>query len=429
MGWHILVVVVPKEVEYPDTPFLWITGQDNDGDPIPKVTSQDMIIVGDFAVQTKTVGAALFQVPNQPVTFPNDPCDADTKNGTCYTAEECSQKGGTNSGSCASGYGVCCTFALNCGQQSSENNTYFESKGTESGSCTLKICPCNDNICQLRLDFETFSLTGPSSETTAVCDGIFGQCKYNTDAETFTTASQCATDLFSITNPGGSSPPAICGTNTNEHMYVDSNSACNDMNLILGTSAVGTSLATRSWSVRVTQIECTSNLLAPAGCTQYFYGDDSGTVKTYNYAGGYHLANQNQVQCIRREKGNCKICYAAVAETDFSVSGAAAKNFATADCCSYGEDGAGFGYDCVIIDGLSASTGKPLAFQNFCGNGGLLTAAGAVAAAANQKTLCTKQQPFKLQFQSDNWESKAKETDVAHPQIGYNLAYTMSSSC
>ena len=44
------------------------------------------------------------------------------------------------------------SVALNCGQQSSENNTYFESKGTESGSCTLKICPCNDNICQVFLN-------------------------------------------------------------------------------------------------------------------------------------------------------------------------------------------------------------------------------------------------------------------------------------
>ena len=32
-------------------------------------------------------------------------------------------------------------------------------------------------------------------------------------------ASQCATDLFSVTNPGGSTKknPSICGTNTGEH--------------------------------------------------------------------------------------------------------------------------------------------------------------------------------------------------------------------
>ena len=44
--------------------------------------------------------------------FPNDPCTGESKNGTCYTTEECNQKGGTRSGSCAQGYGVCCTCKL-----------------------------------------------------------------------------------------------------------------------------------------------------------------------------------------------------------------------------------------------------------------------------------------------------------------------------
>ena len=36
--------------------------------------------------------------------------------------------------------------------------------------------------------------------------------------EAATEASQCATDIFSVTNPGGSAtPPAICGINTGEH--------------------------------------------------------------------------------------------------------------------------------------------------------------------------------------------------------------------
>ena len=123
-------------------------------------------------------------------------------------------------------------------------------------------------------------------------------------------------------------------------VYVDSSTACNDLNMLLGTNAVGTTLATRSWSIRVTQLECGSNNLAPAGCTQYFYGNDAGQIKTYNYGGGLHLANQNQVQCIRREKGNCKICYAAVALSDFSVSGnSGGSKFVTKSCCSYKADG------------------------------------------------------------------------------------------
>ena len=53
--------------------------------------------------------------------------------------------------------------------------------------------------------------------------------------------------------------------------------------------------------------------------------------------------------------------------------------------------GKGSGYDCVIIDGLSTSKGKPLAFDNFCGLGGLSTKNDqVVAAATDQKTLCCK---------------------------------------
>ena len=42
--------------------------------------------------------------------FPNDACQGDGggKNGTCYTKEECSTKGGEEIGSCASGFGICC---------------------------------------------------------------------------------------------------------------------------------------------------------------------------------------------------------------------------------------------------------------------------------------------------------------------------------
>ena len=43
------------------------------------------------------------------VRFPNSVCAGDTLNGTCYSAEECSSRGGVQSGTCAGGYGVCCT--------------------------------------------------------------------------------------------------------------------------------------------------------------------------------------------------------------------------------------------------------------------------------------------------------------------------------
>ena len=96
---------------------------------------------------------------------------------------------------------------VNCGATTNENNTYFTSSGSSGtlGECRVKFCRADDNICQvkgwyekrilnikcwayceiwtssskfhdsneheiiylfifqLRLDFETFTITGPSS--------------------------------------------------------------------------------------------------------------------------------------------------------------------------------------------------------------------------------------------------------------------------
>ena len=52
---------------------------------------------------------------------------------------------------------------LSCGATSSENCTYFQSSTNDPGACRVTICPCSDNICQLRLDFSTFVINGPST--------------------------------------------------------------------------------------------------------------------------------------------------------------------------------------------------------------------------------------------------------------------------
>merc|ERR1711936_42063 len=290
------------------------------------------------------------------VSFPNDPCDAGTYNGTCYTKEECSAKGGTNDGSCASGYGVCCTFTLGCGSTVSENNTYFVSSGSTTGSCTLKICECSDNICQLRLDFDTFVISGPSTGSNT--DSKDGKCAngefISGGAGDCSVASQCLTDTFSVTNPGGTAPPVICGTNTGKHMYVDSNDACNDLAFLLGTSAVDTTTVTQSWSIRITQYACDYQNLAPSGCTEYLFGDTTGQISSYNFnsGNGYNLANQNQKICIRSEGTNCRICYS-IDTPDFNISGSNTPttqwSFKVTSCCRYDGDGKGSSIrDCLI---------------------------------------------------------------------------------
>ena len=72
----------------------------------------------------------------------------------------------------------------------------------------------------------------------------------------------------------------------------------------------------------MTQYSCDFDNLAPDGCTQYFFGSNSQTIQTFNFDGGSQLADQDQNICIRRERNNCRICFAAViAATDFGISG------------------------------------------------------------------------------------------------------------
>merc|ERR1740129_2111831 len=103
----------------------------------------------------------------QVVKFPNDICSGASRNGTCYTAEECSSKGGASDGSCASGFGVCCVFTLACGGSASENQTYLVQAAvtTLTNPCKYTICPCGTNICRIRFDFTTMVLAGAVAGT------------------------------------------------------------------------------------------------------------------------------------------------------------------------------------------------------------------------------------------------------------------------
>ena len=73
--WHYLVVIVPRKLDYMDTPFFWIASvsSGNMEDPMPSAFHPDLLIAADFAVQAKSLAGVLFHVPNQPIRFPGDP--------------------------------------------------------------------------------------------------------------------------------------------------------------------------------------------------------------------------------------------------------------------------------------------------------------------------------------------------------------------
>ena len=149
---------------------------------------------------------------------------------------------------------------LNCGQSSSENCTYFQSSGSEVGQCRIKICPCSDNICQLRLDFQNFVINQPKTTVESV---------QKINSKLFYDLGQCQTDLFTVTAPGNTAPPGICGTNSGEHsktiqhnhallysksclifaVFVDASDMCNDLGFNLG--GTGSTITQRSWTIKV----------------------------------------------------------------------------------------------------------------------------------------------------------------------------------
>jgi len=373
------------------------------------------------------------------VKFPNTACSSSTtgRNGTCYTSSECTAKGGSTSGGCASGFGVCCVFEKSCGGGSiAENCTYFTSASLTTGtSCSLTVCKCSSDVCQLRLDFETFVLSNPVTATTVTIGPATAA------AGSATRQGNCDTDSFGVTVPGGKSPPIICGTNTGQHMYIPaSDTGCNTLNGNIGAASTAT---TSAFTIKVTQIECGSKRLAPSGCLQYFT-QDADEIQTFNYnnAGGVHLANQDYSICVRDNRQYCAICYfTPAAITGFGMSvpnGIAAiigldTNCGAPGLLAYANGGA---YDHILIPGgqcdspAANAVAATFLFDRYCNT--QFGCGNAVNAQAATGTVCTNQKPFKIGVYTDGVEyhfAQATSEAGAPRNIGFSLNYFMKTTC
>ena len=74
--WHHVVVIIPNtmDADYEDKTFLYVTGGDNrHPESFPDASDEDCFVAASIAVNAKVPAAVLFQVPNQPITFTNDP--------------------------------------------------------------------------------------------------------------------------------------------------------------------------------------------------------------------------------------------------------------------------------------------------------------------------------------------------------------------
>merc|ERR1711992_107556 len=334
------------------------------------------------------------------VQFPNDECVSTTSSittmGTCLTSSECTNRAGATSGTCASGFGVCCVVSTStCGASVSSNVTYIRNPGypsvytpTSAGTCSFTINKESDDICQLRHDFQT--LSGYTATTAGVC-----------------------TAKFEATGQTGKNPPAICGTNTDYHMYVEFGASSTDSITLQHTLDA----SQKSWNILARQIACTSSWKAPTDCTQYFTGV-SGNVQSYSY--GQLLNSMYYTNCIRTEAGYCSIQWKQSTTTSpdpFGILGTtpattvagAGHSAPTPTMCTDGF---------ITIPGLSmnghASIPVPLglaAYQSeMCG------IVFGVEGQATTAALITSKQPFILGVYTD--------TTTAEPGTGFNLDYT-----
>ena len=157
------------------------------------------------------------------------------------------------------------------------------------------------------MDFLTFDIAGPDSDSSS--------------ADLVTSRTRCLEDVFSVSAPGQTGYGHLCGYNTGAHLYVDSSPMCNELNFNLGLqdSLTRANRDTPAWDIRITQIPCGSLTRPPSGCTQYYYGESSGTVQSFNFDAGYHLADQRQKICFRKERDFCRICFTQDEPEDFDT--------------------------------------------------------------------------------------------------------------
>jgi len=250
----------------------------------------------------KAKAFSLFSV----VSFPNDECASAMAGmiGLCVTAEECEDRaGGSASGNCASGFGVCClttmeATAANANVMITNSLTYIQNEnfpqtvGTPTATAAAFMFPIVSGTGseQIRLDFETAVFQQPTMPAGVCNDGVG--------------------DFLTITPlQGASFNSGFCGTFSGQHMFVDSGRRATGTTLTISTSAT---VLDRSWKILVRFIPVGSDDRAPGGCLQFFTAN-ADRITSFNHevnnAQGTMLADHAYEVCIRRNPGFTGVTY------------------------------------------------------------------------------------------------------------------------
>ncbi|KAI9559207.1 hypothetical protein GHT06_015996 [Daphnia sinensis] len=345
--------------------------------------------------------------------------------GICVPGSVCSLFRGRPSGSCVLGKVCCVNTVTACGGTVTLNNTYWQSPTTPvsaSSTCALTIKldtkyveQLKKPICQIRLDFVSFTTAQPT----------LGTC----------------VDTFQV---GGSSStvPIICGDNSGQHMYLDVPSSAltpTDVQLIF---SFGTGTTTRSWNIKIALLPCGASYLAPTDCLQY-YTASTGKVKSFNWQDTTsnairQLNNQNYNICFRTEliSGQratqmcLSICSVTNAGDPFSITTPVAVVVGSANAAAIGaavSPNSNVGttvsntagntlvatclYDFLLIAGARDANG--IEADRFCGNQ-LNPAVGTalLPGATTSVQVCTPVRPFRMTYRTDGTEATITTLNV-----------------
>jgi len=367
------------------------------------------------------------------VTFPNKECTTQMTppmNGICVTADECQNSGdvvATKSGNCASGFGVCClrTVEGNPGANINTALTYIQSPDFPAAVTALNNAANppgvinrafniqgGANVCQVRFDFITGVVDGPLAATVAGGNGPF--------------AGDCTTDVISVTTPArgantaGIGIPALCGTLTGQHLYVDVNSlngGAMAATLNINTAAA---VAQRMWKILARCVNCNDEeYRAPSGCAQFHTGA-SGRISSFNgapavAANGQMLLNDLSYSiCIRPVAGACGVT---LTQANSPAPGGAAvvpDSFGLASAGNAGEATVGAGCVQSYIEVATAQSNAAAKAPRICGD--VLNPTNALTTAAPVDAI-----GFVIGVVSDGDNGNAATAGVG---TGFDLLYT-----
>jgi len=356
--------------------------------------------------------------------FPNADCRGGEDNliGTCYTSQECSDFSGKKTSGCASGFGICCLFLADCGATISENKTHFRNPGfpnelniiqDDSRKCLIYVDRFStkrenrDGICQLRLDFERFSILAGSGsrDTESICRDTFR-----------------IRDL----SGGNNRVPVICGENSRDHIYFDVDSVIAPIGVVATLEFnFGPFKGSRAFNIRVTQIECTSKTTSPIGCLQYFTGL-TGRITTFNFNAvqpSSHLDKQQYKVCVRQALDYCCVEYSVCEdENSFTLDNTFYNLTQTLNNTFNPNDNGNDNSDQIVALATSSCTKdfieiessaeicySPITYTRFCGFT-LSTALGANteedARSGSDNTICDCSPPFGVSIRTSNEDTK-----------------------